>query len=134
MPDDCSRGNAAEDKARVEVPKVSRHSIERDAKARTITERFEFDGYGVTTSEGGCTHAGHTITVQGPGLTKDKAGLAALLARLPMTGTERFQAALKSPDTCDQPRAETEVLRCSEASIEVTWGHNSATLSYDFAL
>ena len=135
--DECTRSNAAEGEARVDVAKASHYRIERDVKGRTINEQFDFEGYAFTTSESGCAHAGHTVTVQGAGFgpaKRDKAGLAALLARAPMTGTDLFQAALKTPDTCEQYTPHTEVLRCGDAFIEVTWTQNGATLSYDFAL
>jgi hypothetical protein len=131
--EDCTRANAADDEGVVDPKRAPDYAVVRDKAARTLTERFTFEGFSVSSEVGGCAHAGQVVVVKGPLKRGDKEALAHFLETTPMQG-EHFVGALRSKAPCDQFMQGREVLVCGDAIIDLVWGEGQATLRYDFAL
>lgn len=130
--DDCTRANAATGEGIVDA-KATGYRIDRQTKERALVESFEFEGFKVTSTQGGCAHASHVVVIAGK-VPQKPAALATLLANMPIRA-EAFIDALRKPEECGPAVDGTLTIACGEfGSTTLQLTKSSATLAYDFAL
>lgn len=137
-PADCTRADASQQSRLPALGRfVTSYSVARDRAQRALIQSFVVANRHVTSTTGGCAHAGQQVRLHGMGKASE-AEIVEVLRKLPGEDFGILLDSLVSPD----PKCANEVrepsagrlLSCADARVTFRRDGDDACLDYDFPL